>query len=159
MARKVLITEKMTTGNPNLRKVPHLYTIDQPVGLLFPDKLSPNVLADVALVQFMLYIWKYVTDTGIGSQPFGKGANRPPLTGKFDPVTLFWMLNMQNFHLQDPVSCSFDPIDPAFPAKPGGASMKRLNTVILDLRPDLFRDITKVPDCPTILIHPLRDTD
>jgi hypothetical protein len=151
MASKVSIPERWLQLSPNLKKVPHLYNIDQAVGLNCPNKPE-----DVVLVRFMLLKWSF-TGAGPHDKNFpDPGWGNVPASGTWDLYTLGWILM---FQIMNPdrgqMDGRFDPID--FNGLPTQRRfLSWLNVLLLDNVPQLFKDVSTAPGAPGILVQALK---
>jgi hypothetical protein len=152
MASKVAVPETWLKIRPNLKNVPHLYTVDQSVGIN-----GVNRSDDVALIQFMLLKWEYAPTSGLILAPETKSwYGDVPVTGKWDMRTLGFILifQMKNPEYM-PVNGMFDPINLKQPPGPS-TSMLYLNGVLLADVPQIFKDLSKAPGIPAQLIQALK---
>ena len=158
MARKMRIPEDWLKARPDLKNVPHLYTVDQAVGL---D--SPNKSDDVMLVQFMLSKWLASASSAlVPTDSKGQATSRSvfgeiPLKGEWDLTTLGFIFIFQiRNRATIQANGRFDPIKMTqLPSTRD--SMILLNGLLLGDSPNVFRDLTMAPGIPAKLALILKE--
>jgi hypothetical protein len=155
MARKMRIPEEWLKLRPALKKTPHLYTIDQAVGLGAPNK--PD---DVLLIQYMLLKWEYTIASGVVTYG-GEGVQKAvypdvPVDGEYSLTTLgfIFMFQLKN-NVSVPVNGRFEPIS-AKQLPSAKDAMVMLNAVLLDLESMLFKDFSTGAGVPGRLAQILK---
>jgi hypothetical protein len=162
MAFKQHIPQEWIKLRPNLAKIPHLYNLDEAVGLGCPNKRL-----DVMLLQLMLLSWSRYNLQNMGGKGISPKAGFMilPANGIFDNRLLGWILGFQLFRWE-PDSAAIT--GKALPIR-GIASLDGRN-VIADLnlqiaRPDasgrlkggdLWSDMASAPGTPRELAEALK---
>src|SRR4029077_5730134 len=93
MAFKQGIPQNWIKRQPNGAKLPHIYNLDDAVGLNCPNKRL-----DVMLIQFMLLAWATGAQYGIGEHRAATAAlpiGPLPANGAFDNRLLAWIFHYQ----------------------------------------------------------------
>lgn len=101
MAFKQRIPEAFIKARPNAAKLPHIYNLDEAVGLH-----CPNRKLDVMLVQYLFSTWKnYVEEFGFGTKTHQASIEfgSLPATGHFDNRTLAWIFYFQLRFFRDDI--------------------------------------------------------
>jgi hypothetical protein len=168
MASTLQITEQWIRQQPNLAKVPLLYTVDAPVGLACPNRSD-----DVMLVQFMLGKWMVPGAGKLGGTGYiissGHVSNwyktHLPATGHFDNRVLAYIFLFQlnccgGSNSAAAVTGKIEPVRDLGSFHPSQKAMIELNVQIGGFGPKPFtqdwRNMPTDPDMPSQLSAALK---
>jgi len=112
--------------HPNVARLPHVYNLDNAVGLSCPNKRL-----DVMLIQVMLLIWATERKSGSLGSPNSPNAldiGNLPLDGVFDNRVQAWIYYYQLYHYHERVAAMTGKIVPA--AADGSSLGDRFHTLL-----------------------------